>query len=339
MHISKVLSNLGAWNQLQTNYTGQYAEIQEAIEVLNPEQKPIKIHHSKEQSQMYDPRDISHALEKYLYGSGWVPEVLEEYKYANLQALKGDIGITWSFGKHAFNESDLFVKLPLFIKFGKIKLAILIVPMLHVRNMMATQPGSFENLKRRITAVTPLPLKYPFVILGIGDIPMKPEDVYELTSELDQFLIDSVGVSLLEMKIQTEKPAYDFKIQLPENHKIAKELCAFANHDRGGLILVGITDSGEQMGIPEIEVDAAQLRVIQVAQSNCDPPPEVDFEVFDIPHQQHRRVLVVRIHELKRKPCMVDNRIYIRRGSSAAPANPDEVRLLMSGRNAMMKIG
>jgi hypothetical protein len=333
MQICAVLSNLGALNKLKQEYPAEYAEIESAIRSIQAQRRLEPLLKLPDLKQLYHPNDISRCLEDYFATCGWKPDFLENTRFAHLQAVKRDIGIAWSFGKYAFNESDLFVKFPLFIQSGKIKMAVLLIPMKFVIKHMAPGVSSYETIKSRISSLQPFPLKYPFVIIGFGDKPVKQRDVSELTSDLDQYLLDSLGMSFFEMKIQTEKPAYDFKQQLPENTKIAKELCAFANQNQGGLILVGMTDSGELIGIPEIEVDGTQLRVIQVAQSNCIPPPQVDCQIFEIPHQTNRRALVIRIYELEQKPCMVDHRIYIRRGSSASPANPNEVRKLILGRN------
>jgi hypothetical protein len=331
MYISAVLSNLGAWKKLQTNYSAALKEITDAIESIQLERKRRPPEKYKDQDLVYEPHDISISLDKYFNFKHWLPKHLEEYKYTEIQAVKNDIGITWNFDRYSFNESDLFVKFPLLVQFKLIKLPILLVPMRNIRYFLP-QAGSFENLKSRISSITPFPIKYPFVIIGIGDIPIESEEVTELTSDLDQFLVNTIGMSFIEMKIRMEKPAYDFKQILPENKKLARELCAFANLNGGGVILVGVTDSGELIGISELDIDKEQLRVIQAAQSYCVPPPYIDCQVFATPHHSRHRIIGIRIHELERKPCMMENQIFIRRGSSAIAANPDEVREMILGR-------
>ena len=330
MYISAVLSNLGAWKKIQTDYPSELKEITNAIESIQLMRKRIPPERLKDEGLLYEPRDISNSLDSYFHDKNWLPARLEEYKYTDIQAVKNDIGITWNFDRYSLNESDLFVKIPLLIQFKLIKLPVLLVPMRNIRYFLP-QAGSFENLKSRISSITPFPIKYPFAIIGIGDFPLESEEVTELTSDLDQFLVNTVGISFIEMKIQMEKPAYDFKQILPENRKLARELSAFANLNGGGVILVGVSDSGELVGIPDTEIDNLQLRVTNVAQSNCIPPPRIDCHVFETPHNSHQRIIVIQIHELDLKPCMMENQIFIRRGSSAIAANPDEVREMILG--------
>ena len=333
MYISAVLSNLGAWKKLQTDYPAELKEITSAIESIKLERKRTPPEKFEDQGLLYEPRDVSISLDRYFHNHHWMPGPLEEFKSTDLQAIKHDVGITWNFDRYPYNESDLFVKFPLFIQFGMIKLPVLLVPMRVIRYFLP-HAGSFENLKNRISSLTSFPFKYPFIIIGVGDIPLELEGVTELTSDLDQFLVNTIGMSFNEMKIQTEKPAYDFKEILPDNKKIAREICAFANLKHGGVILVGVTDTGDIIGVPVSDIDKEQQRVTNVVQSNCVPPPNIDFQVFETPHQNNRHIIVIRIHELERKPCMMENLIYIRRSSSAIAANPDEVREMILGTNA-----
>ncbi len=58
----------------------------------------------------------------------------------------------------------------------------------------------------------------PFILIGISDL-FAEMKVLELTSPIDKYLIENVGYSLLEMKIQTERPNGDFRANCPLNQK------------------------------------------------------------------------------------------------------------------------
>jgi predicted HTH transcriptional regulator len=193
--------------------------------------------------------------------------------------------------------------------------------------------SSFEMIRDRVAGLAPLPLKYPFAIIGLSDEPTSSSpQVQELTSELDQFLLDTVGHTLGEMALLTERPNYDFKLQLPQNRTTAKEICALANLPNGGVVLLGVDNAGRIRGIDRVELDEIQLRIENISRDSCRPRPTVSFHVFDALSDPNRRVLVARIGKVDRKPCMTSDRVYIRAGSSARPADTDEIRrLVLSG--------
>ena len=354
MYITAVLSHLGAWSKLEHEYPAEFAEIREAVEQIQVEGVVVRRRVKKMQRDsfggltskvesvenlVYSTDKIANCLEIYFSEHKWRHEVLESHLFTSVKGVKNDIGIEWSFGKYAFTESDIFVKYPLFVRAGKLKLAIILMPVKLLRgNLPHRSPiSSFETVRDRIMPLQPFPLKYPFVIVGIGDQPVDQENVTEMTSDLDQYLIEVAGLSLTEMKFQAEKAAYDFKEQLPED--TAKHICAFANTPKGGLLLVGVDDDGNLRGIPATSLDNEQRRAYQIATNTCRPPVQIDCNHFAVPDQPGQRILVIRVHELVQKPCMVNDRIYIRRGASASPATPDEVRQIILGANTMVRLG
>ena len=124
------------------------------------------------------------------------------------------------------------------------------MPVKSLITKMSSGVSSFEMIENRLLEISPMIPKYPFVIIGISHEARNLE-VQELTSVFDNFLIENTGLSFLEMKIQAERSNYDFKAQLsPQPHNTAKEICALANHKNGGLILVGVGDNGDILGVP-----------------------------------------------------------------------------------------
>src|SRR5205807_587357 len=125
------------------------------------------------------------------------------------------------FAKSAFILRDIFVKFPFFVQTKQIHLAVIMVPMKSFRDgYIKSATCHFELVSQQFANVYPIPLKYPFVILGYSNTP-SGLNVEELTSEMDRFLIDEIGLSLIEMKLLTEKPQYDFKENLPQGKKLS----------------------------------------------------------------------------------------------------------------------
>jgi hypothetical protein len=231
----------------------------------------------------------------------------------------------------SFAESYIFVKFPYFVRSDMIDLALIVVPMQSLTYWMEGSVAPFEIISERIEELAPLPLKYPFAIVGVSDEP-SPVSVNELTTDLDQFLIKTTGQSLAEMQLLTERPRYDFKVEFPKDaSKTAKEACAMANLPNGGILLFGVNDSGIIKGLPRADLDNLQLRIGGAINNNCTPPPLFEFHVFAIPSDPTLCVLILYISEVKRKPCMCHERVYIRVGSEARPAGPDQIRRLVLG--------
>lgn len=92
-----------------------------------------------------------------------------------------------------------------------------------------------------------------------------------------------------------ENDSVDFKQRVTKPEKIARTLVSFAN-TRGGVILVGVKDSGYVIGVdPEEEKHTLQL----AADFYCDPPVQLLYEEVE---QDDRVVLKVTVPESKHKP-------------------------------------
>jgi predicted HTH transcriptional regulator len=169
------------------------------------------------------------------------------------------------------------------------------------------------------------------VIIGFSDDQLETFEVTELNSKIDNFMIDKIGYTFDEMVLLGEKPNYEFKSELPNNQTIAKEVCALANLNDGGVIVFGVTDNGTTLGIPKRTLDEVKQRITNIVRSNCDPIPEFFHEAFDVPHDPNSAVLVTHVNELPRKPCTVQGRVYIRSGPSVQPADSEEIRKMVLG--------
>ena len=57
----------------------------------------------------------------------------------------------------------------------------------------------------------------------------------------------------------------------PNTEELAGELVAFANAE-GGVVFLGVDDSGDARGIPPERLDSVEHWLLDVAAHNCDPP-------------------------------------------------------------------
>lgn len=341
MYITSVLSYLGAWKSLQSEYPLEYQQIDNVINQATTVYRTIQKARVSQKGS-YSPARIQYVprtiFKEEFLKHGWMVNnrlYIREYpkrRYSEMDAIKNGIGVEYGFSKFAFIEDHLLVKIPLFIIAQRIKIGLVLTFTEQFVEKHHVSTSSFEMVRDRFVTLSPL-FKYPFAVIGLSE---KPQELIidELTTELDQFLVRKTGYSLLDMAVQNEAENYDFKQQLPANKKIAQEACAFANIPGGGLILVGIDNNGSAVGIPRAEVDDTKSKVSQVVGSSCFPPPKIEYYVFDAPSSKDNCVLIIEIFELERKPCMLAESkvIYVRDGSSAIPAGPEHVRKIILGR-------
>lgn len=351
MFINSVLSYLGGWQILTEQHPTEYQELHEIINNLVLDetfQDPARL--KKQQSQLrsddqktiYSTRVVNRWLDNQFYLRGWHPEDLHRRlilgrksnlsdRYTQLDGLKQKVGVDVVFSRFAFSESSIFVKFPIFYQAHRIDLGVLIVPMDNIRKLFQPGINGFEMLRDRIKAFVFLPIKVPLAIIGIANEGIENIEVDELTSLLDHYLIEKTGFSLAEMKLQTERTNYDFKVDAPENQTLAREICACANLKGGGLLLIGVNNDGDSVGILRSDVDTLQGRILQVSRNTISPNPEINFEIFDLPSDNERCILVVNILEFPSKPCMFQDRVYIRSGPETRAAKPHEIRKIILG--------
>jgi hypothetical protein len=334
--ISSVLSAMGAWTMLQKEHSTEWNELAEIIAKTRDLYNSKPIPQSSWKSMVFEPDRI---LREEFGVRGWKVNSrlyfvgTDRKRYSELDAVKNGIGVEYGFGKHYVVESSVFVKIPLFLQAQRIKIGLVIMLADTYSRQVPISYGSFGMVRDRLIASAPI-AKYPFAIIAISDVPTDFH-LEELSSPLDQYLMRKTGLTLFEMVAQNETDNYEFKQDLPENKKIAQEVCAFANRTGGGIILVGITKKGEQVGVPQGDVDAMILRVSQVIRDNCFPAPSIELSPFAASPMSNRCILVIDIKELDRKPCMLGNSIiYVREGTSAIPARADHVRTMLLGKSA-----
>ncbi len=341
MYIAKVLSNLGAWDAVQEAHSDIYTELMNVVDSIQPQRTKRTKEKNIRGNSLISPRDLFRQFTNQLGQYGWSQNRIEfgddiKSGFTEIDYVKGKIGVEISFGKFTFAESHIFVKFPIFIQAKVINIPILIMPMRLLAQEMGLGVGSFEMVERRLREISPFLPRYPFAIIGISHEQSRASVTeYEFSSPLDQFLSKIIGFTLLDLKLNLERPNCDFKEDLPtQPERIAKQLCALANLDGGGMLLVGIDDNGNIQGIMRENLDERQSRISRIAHSSVEPIPEIQYQVFDVVGKPEKCILAVQISEVKRKPCVANERVYIRSGSQTLAATSDEIRKLLLGSGA-----
>ena len=105
----------------------------------------------------------------------------------------------------------------------------------------------------------------------------------------------------------------EFKRSMSSN--LGREICAFANAT-GGVILIGVTDGGEIVGIANHNKLKSQVQSIA---RSADPPIAVETDSVN-------GVLCITIPEQHGKPYSFGGKYYIREGASSQQMSRDEIR-------------
>ena len=101
-------------------------------------------------------------------------------------------------------------QLPAFIRSGQLDIGIFLIPMRELARKMSAGVANFEGFREMLIALQPLSLKYRFVVIGFS-ADYGPPEVEELTTELDSYLIRTLGLALDEILLLREKPELRFQ--------------------------------------------------------------------------------------------------------------------------------
>lgn len=134
----------------------------------------------------------------------------------------------------------------------------------------------------------------------------------------------------VELALRTrESQEFEFKQEIPPNaSRLSQEFAAFATSN-DGLVLIGVSDGGTVVGVKDgadREVQAALRERIEQVADKVQPGLTVSttFVELDVAW-----VMAVEVKKGGEPVYYSDGRPYVRSGSRARPATPDEVKRLV----------
>ena len=109
----------------------------------------------------------------------------------------------------------------------------------------------------------------------------------------------------------------DRRVRSPNTEAMAGEMVAFANAE-GGVLFLGVSDSGVVRGIPEDRLADVETGIVDIATNNCDPPirPIVRKERLPRPDDSDATVMLVEVRRGLYVHRTSGGRYYIRVGST-----------------------
>ncbi len=133
---------------------------------------------------------------------------------------------------------------------------------------------------------------------------------------------------LIEKISLGEDATIEFKRTLPHRNSLADEIAAFANA-RGGMILIGVDDNREIVGIDRQELDTAEKTVVEICADSIDPVLFIFTEKLRIDDKNLLKIEVPKslfVHKTA-------NGYFMRQGSSKREMPTEQLARLFQSRS------
>ena len=130
-----------------------------------------------------------------------------------------------------------------------------------------------------------------------------------------------------------EDSTIEFKRELPHRESLADEIAAFANAS-GGVILIGVDDDSEIVGMDRQDLDRTERTVVEICRDNIDPMVHIVTEKLRIDDKNLLKI------EVSRSPFVhkSSNGYFIRQGSSKREMTTDQLGRLLQSRSQAHRI-
>ncbi|MDE0314669.1 MAG: putative DNA binding domain-containing protein [Candidatus Poribacteria bacterium] len=133
---------------------------------------------------------------------------------------------------------------------------------------------------------------------------------------------------LIEKIILGEDSLIEFKREMPHKNSLADEIAAFAN-SQGGVILIGVDDYKEIVGLELQELDRAERMVVEICEDSIEPAVPIFTEKLRIDDKSILKIEVPRSLFVHKSP----NGYFIRQGSSKREMPTDQLARLLQSRS------
>ncbi len=133
---------------------------------------------------------------------------------------------------------------------------------------------------------------------------------------------------LIEKIILGEDSTMEFKREMPHRDSMADEIAAFANAE-GGMILIGIDDNKEIIGIELQKLDHIEKNVVEICNDSIKPTVRIDTQKLTIDEKNILKIEILKGLFVHKTP----NGYFIRQGSSKREMTTEQLGRLMQSRS------
>ena len=122
---------------------------------------------------------------------------------------------------------------------------------------------------------------------------------------------------LIEKIMLGEDSTIEFKREMPHRNSLADEIAAFAN-DEGGVLLIGVDDYSEIVGLELQELDRVEKRVVEICEDSIEPAVPIFTEKLRLDDKNILKIEVPRSLFVHKTP----NGYFTRRQGSSKREMP-----------------
>ena len=133
---------------------------------------------------------------------------------------------------------------------------------------------------------------------------------------------------LIEKIILGEDATIEFKREMPHRSSLADEIAAFAN-TQGGVILIGVDDDRNIVGLELQELDRVEKTVVEICEDSIEPTVPIFTEKIRIDDKNILKIVVPRSLFVHKTP----NGYFTRQGSSKREMPTDQLARLLQSRS------
>lgn len=130
--------------------------------------------------------------------------------------------------------------------------------------------------------------------------------------------------------VVAENSDYEFKASLnPDNPiKWAKTIIGYAN-DKGGTLLVGVSNDGEAFGITLEEIDKTKILVSRINDRHIFPHVKISYMMRSVDAEAEYFVLAIRVAAaesvIRYREGDYNEKVFVKGDGNATPATPEEI--------------
>ena len=133
---------------------------------------------------------------------------------------------------------------------------------------------------------------------------------------------------LLQKIHSGEDSTIEFKSEMPHRGSLAEEIAAFANA-RGGVILIGVDDDGNIVGLDKEDLNPAETIVVEICQDSIEPPVSIFTEKLWLDDKDVLKIEVPRSLFVHKSP----GGYFVRQGSSKREMRTEYLARLLQSRS------
>ena len=133
---------------------------------------------------------------------------------------------------------------------------------------------------------------------------------------------------LIEKIFLGEDSTMEFKREMPHRDSMADEIAAFANAE-GGMILIGIDDNKEIIGIELLKLDHIEKTVVEICNDSIKPTVRIDTQKLTIDEKYILKIEIIKGLFVHKSP----NGYFIRQGSSKREMTTEQLARLFQSRS------